>query len=731
MGLGHHVFAITQKTIECSRQYTIYYTTIDRLNNAILVWHEVLQDQKHKEAQKKRKRVEEIDKMDKANTAKEPPDEVEEIIKPDFFGERAPTFERIARGSTDVDGTKATEAEGTKVKRRKGRPPRRVKPAGRAATKNFRLLRPAPEREMFPNTKAESAGKMQLSFIIQSAHSDPKSQNDHLITQQPSETNPPNRLETTKGFRTPPPPISSILNTLGRSPGPVNLPGLRQEEEREQASGLRDWYPPLGSNIEESYSIVRQPEVTKERMPHVSVLKRDPFPSPRILSPGRALIALPRIAHGFRLGPAPQARVMLEKGVRMSDSDRPRLKFHHHPLNLEKRIPHTTVDQPGGMAPEARIMADKEVKRRESNQPDLEVRHRPFDPRNENSHFTDYQCHGTGVIGSVGAFHHGLQAPTPRKQDATKTLNVPSTVVNQAHSPRTEGFGVIKEGSHSTSFRTLDPTRGFKTPLPAAIQSRGPWYTRAEGSPHSTAINGRSRDTDFETQDMEKGLKISFSPINQPTASLPSGTGGMVHINAADNDPQSAKSTTQAVTRGFNSPWTHVDQSNAPKREMARTDIVDKASQRINLTAPDTTQGFGILVPAGRPSIGPRLKHPMKALVSQETNVEKGHPSPSVGHRPHRAGDVQPTIYRTVKVPAPDFWELKQYAMSNGIPIIDEDARVLEKESENQEDVRKEQVKIRGLARHEHAIMACWILQQGQRPRMLWQCNECGAKGGI
>ena len=210
----------------------------------------------------------------------------------------------------------------------------------------------------------------------------------------------------------------------------------------------------------------------------------------------------------------------------------------------------------------------------------------------------------------------------------------------------------------------------------------------------------------------------------------------MVHINAADNDSKCAKTTTRAVTRGFNISQSRVDQSNVPRfsgtRETgARTNIVDKASQPIILRARDTTQGFGVLVPAGRPSIGPRLIRPVEVPVSQEIEVERFHPSPSVVHHPHRVGEVQPTIYRTLKVPAPDFWELKQYAMSNGIPIIDEDVRALEKDGENQEDVRKEHVKIRRFVQHEHAMTACWIVQQGQRPRMLWECNDCGAKGGI
>ncbi|KAL9637446.1 MAG: hypothetical protein Q9204_001890 [Flavoplaca sp. TL-2023a] len=295
-----------------------------------------------------------------------------------------------------------------------------------------------------------------------------------------------------------------------------------------------------------------------------------------------------------------------------------------------------------------------------------------------------------------------------------RDLNVPSTAINHTHSPRTEGLGVVKEGSHSTIFRTLDPTIGFNNPVPAFNQSRRPWYTRAEGSAHIHAINGRSRDTDFGTQDMTKGLKVFFTAINQPTASLPSGTGGMVNINAVENDSQGARSTSQAVAMGFNVPGSPINQGNAPRssstRVIARTNIVGKALHRTNLGAPNTTQGFGVLVPAGRPSIGPRLQQPIGVPVSQETKVESFHPSPSVGHHPHRVGEVQHTVYRTVKVPAPDIWELKQYAMSNGIPIIDEDVRALEKDGDNQEDVRKEQVKIRGFARHEHAITACWIM---------------------
>ncbi|KAL9626605.1 MAG: hypothetical protein Q9204_007173, partial [Flavoplaca sp. TL-2023a] len=111
MGLAHHVFAITQTYAECSKKYTIYYTTTDRLNNAILVWHEVLKNQKREESLKKRKRVEEINEMDEASTAKEAPEEVEEIIELVPADKSVPTLETIACNSTDVDGTKATEAE--------------------------------------------------------------------------------------------------------------------------------------------------------------------------------------------------------------------------------------------------------------------------------------------------------------------------------------------------------------------------------------------------------------------------------------------------------------------------------------------------------------------------------------------------------------------------------------------------------------------------------------------
>ena len=106
--------------------------------------------------------MEEIIEMDEASTAKETPEEVEEIIELDSADERVPALEPIACSSTDVDGTKATEAEEAKVKRRKGRPPRRKRPTRRAATTTFRAIRPAPDREPFSESKAESVGRMQL-----------------------------------------------------------------------------------------------------------------------------------------------------------------------------------------------------------------------------------------------------------------------------------------------------------------------------------------------------------------------------------------------------------------------------------------------------------------------------------------------------------------------------------------------------------------------------------------
>lgn len=100
-----------------------------------------------------------------------------------------------------------------------------------------------------------------------------------------------------------------------------------------------------------------------------------------------------------------------------------------------------------------------------------------------------------------------------------------------------------------------------------------------------------------------------------------------------------------------------------------------------------------------------------------------------VWHRPPSIGETYPTIYRTVKVEAPDEAERARYETDTSVPAIDDDAIALERGSQNHEYALKEQTKIRALVRHEHAVTVCWILQQGQRPKMLWECNVCDAEG--
>ncbi|KAL8647439.1 MAG: hypothetical protein Q9226_006426 [Calogaya cf. arnoldii] len=126
--------------------------------------------------------------------------------------------------------------------------------------------------------------------------------------------------------------------------------------------------------------------------------------------------------------------------------------------------------------------------------------------------------------------------------------------------------------------------------------------------------------------------------------------------------------------------------------------------------------------------------HPPGAEPVAEEGIEPGKGNDldlKVWHRPPGPGEVHPTIYRTLRVAAPDEQGLALFAADNTVPPIDEDVRSLQRGSQNREDARREQAKIRAVARHEHAVTACWILQQWQRPKMLWKCDVCDAKGQI
>ena len=230
-------------------------------------------------------------------------------------------------------------------------------------------------------------------------------------------------------------------------------------------------------------------------------------------------------------------------------------------------------------------------------------------------------------------------------------------------------------------------------------------------------------------QPLNVGKRILQATINQPNEIGPEAR--VVVANRTElrdnNDPDLEVRPLPSDLRNESNHFT--DYPCRLTGRVGHTNIVDNASQSMNLRGSDTTQGLKILVSPGRSPIEPHLKCPVES--SQRKRLESGHPSSNNWYRPHSIKEVQPTIYRTVKVAAPDLWELEQYAMSNGIPFIDEDVGVFQKGSENHDGAQREQVKIRGLARHEHAITACWILQQGQRPRMLWECHTCGAKGGI
>ena len=222
MGLGHHVFAITQKYIECENRRTVYYTTTDRLNNAILIWHNVLHDRKDKEESRKRKRVQGFIDMDEADAAKKVSGKVEEITELNCVEDEAQVIEFTARGTTDVDSTEAKEGGRPNVKRRKGRPPKIKTSAWRTATNKFRVIRPAPsERKIFPDSKAGLSGNQELTFSIQSAHGGPRSEGTPLTQQQPSEMKSPTALQTTDKFRLLPPFISRDLNSLDSPPGPI------------------------------------------------------------------------------------------------------------------------------------------------------------------------------------------------------------------------------------------------------------------------------------------------------------------------------------------------------------------------------------------------------------------------------------------------------------------------------------------------------------------------------
>ncbi|KAI4282126.1 MAG: hypothetical protein L6R38_003172 [Xanthoria sp. 2 TBL-2021] len=122
------------------------------------------------------------------------------------------------------------------------------------------------------------------------------------------------------------------------------------------------------------------------------------------------------------------------------------------------------------------------------------------------------------------------------------------------------------------------------------------------------------------------------------------------------------------------------------------------------------------------PNSEPGAEGGMEAGRGKGSDVKVWHRLPSVG-------ESYPTIYRTVKVEAPDEAERARYETDTSIPAFDEDLRALQRGSQNHEDALKEQAKIRALVRHEHAVTVCWILQQGQRPKMLWECNVCDAKG--
>ncbi|KAL8846018.1 MAG: hypothetical protein Q9221_008867 [Calogaya cf. arnoldii] len=126
--------------------------------------------------------------------------------------------------------------------------------------------------------------------------------------------------------------------------------------------------------------------------------------------------------------------------------------------------------------------------------------------------------------------------------------------------------------------------------------------------------------------------------------------------------------------------------------------------------------------------------HPPGAEPVAEGGMEPGKGKDldlKVWHRPPGPGEVHPTIYRILHVAAPDEQELALFAADNTVPHIDEDIRALQSGSQSREDARREQAKIRAVARHEHAVTACWILQLWQRPKMLWECDVCDAKGQI
>ncbi|KAL8672611.1 MAG: hypothetical protein Q9168_002921 [Polycauliona sp. 1 TL-2023] len=126
------------------------------------------------------------------------------------------------------------------------------------------------------------------------------------------------------------------------------------------------------------------------------------------------------------------------------------------------------------------------------------------------------------------------------------------------------------------------------------------------------------------------------------------------------------------------------------------------------------------------PNRRPEPKTQAKIEIHKE-NV----PGQKVWHSPPRPGQTHPTIYRLVEVDAPDEQEHARNKANSLPPTIHQDAMTLQRCTEGMEATRREHTNIRALARHEHAVTACWILQVGQRAKMVWNCDVCDAFGRV
>ncbi|KAL8998929.1 MAG: hypothetical protein Q9169_002148 [Polycauliona sp. 2 TL-2023] len=158
--------------------------------------------------------------------------------------------------------------------------------------------------------------------------------------------------------------------------------------------------------------------------------------------------------------------------------------------------------------------------------------------------------------------------------------------------------------------------------------------------------------------------------------------------------------------------------------DLAPINLVNEQPRNVK---PPHTIGFRN-VPSSRILKSQPLRLDHQADIKGGRNIEGGKAKDSdikVWHRPPGVGETHPTIFRLVDVAAPKEWERAQHETGIAVvsPPLEEDMEILLRENQSREEADKEQGKIRALLRHEHALTACWILQQGQRPKMLWNCD--------